>query len=59
MTEQETGRFWTLPVFNNKISAYVGSLHPYYRYECKVAAQTSSLGPYSDSIVLQTHEEGK
>ena len=54
----ETGRFWTLPVFNNKISAYIGSLHPYYHYECKVAAYTIGLGPYSESISLLTDEEG-
>ena len=58
MRELETGRFWTLPVFNNKTSAYVGSLHPYYRYECQVAAHTIALGPYSLSIILQTYEEG-
>ena len=59
MNELETGRFWTLPVFNRKITAYVGSLHPYYRYECRVAANTISLGSYSESIVLLTEEEGK
>ena len=58
MRELETGRFWTLPVFNNKISAYIGSLHPYYHYECKVAAYTIGLGPYSESISLLTDEEG-
>lgn len=58
MTERETGRFWTLPVFNRKTSAYVGSLHPYYHYECRVAANTISLGPYSNSIVLLMDEEG-
>lgn len=59
MNEQETGRFWTLPVFNNKTTAFVGSLHPYYHYECSVVAHTIALGPYSDSIVLLTDEEGK
>lgn len=58
MRELDTGRFWTLPVFNSKTTAYVGSLHPYYRYECRIAAQTIALGPYSDSVVLQTNEEG-
>ena len=45
-------------MFKNKISAYIGSLHPYYHYECKVAAYTTGLGPYSDSISLLTDEEG-
>ena len=59
MYEHETGRFWTLPVFNNRISAYVGSLHPYYNYECSVAAYTIGLGPYSESITLLTEQEGE
>ena len=59
MNERETGRFWTLPVLNGGTSAYVGSLHPYYNYECSVAAHTIALGPYSDSIVLLTNEGGK
>ena len=58
MSELETGRFWTLPVFNRKTTAYVGSLHPYYRYECRVAAYTIGLGPYSENITLLTEEEG-
>lgn len=58
MRELETGRFWTLPVFNGKISAYIGSLHPYYHYECKVAAYTIALGPYSESVSLLMDEEG-
>ena len=58
MSEQETGRFWTLPVFNGKTSAYVGSLHPYYHYECRVAAYTIGLGPYSENTTLLTEEEG-
>ena len=59
MRELDTGRFWTLPVFNNKTSAYIGSLQPYYHYECRVAARTIALGPYSESIILQTFEDGK
>lgn len=58
MRELETGRFWMLPVLNSKTSAFVGSLHPYYNYECKVAAYTIGLGPYTESIYLLTHEEG-
>lgn len=59
MNERETGRFWSLPVFNSKTSAYVGSLHPYYHYECRVAAYTIAIGPYSESVVLLTEEEGE
>lgn len=59
INEHETGRFWTLPVFNSRITAYVGSLHPHYHYECRVAAHTIGLGPYSESIILLTEQEGK
>ena len=45
-------------MFNNKVTAYIGSLHPYYHYECKVAAYTIALGPYSENISLLTDEEG-
>ena len=58
MHERETGRFWSLPVFNGKTSAFIGSLHPYYNYECRVAARTIGLGPYSEPINLLTNEEG-
>ena len=58
INEQETGRYWTLPVFNRKTTAYIGSLHPYYHYECQVAAHTIGLGPYSESIGLLTDEDG-
>ena len=58
MNERETGRYWTLPVFNRKTTAYIGSLHPYYHYECRVAAHTIGLGPYSQSINLLTNEDG-
>ena len=59
VNEQETGRFWTLPVFDeDRNTAYVGSLHPYYHYDCRVAAGTIALGPYSDTLTLLTDEEG-
>lgn len=55
ITEQDTGKQYTLTatgtvvVFNN--------LHPYYIYECSVAAYTIDVGPYSGTITLQLDEE--
>ena len=57
--EVESGRFWSLPVFNNRTSAFMGSLHPYYHYKCSVAAFTIALGPYSSNITLLTDQQGK
>ena len=37
----------------------IGSLHPYYIYECSVAAVTIDIGPYSSVIYVQTDEAGK
>jgi len=34
-------------------------LHPYYNYECKVAAHTiAGTGPYTQAVIVQTHEAG-
>ena len=40
-------------------NAALSSLHPYYTYECSVAAVTVSYGPFSVSISIQTEEAGK
>ena len=37
----------------------LSSLHPYYTYKCSVAAVTVAYGPYSESISIQTEEDGK
>ena len=55
--ESETGRSWSFTHIEPEIS--VGSLHPYYNYECDVAGFTVGLGPYSNSTVIQTNEAGK
>lgn len=37
----------------------VTQLHPYYWYECSVAAETSSgRGPFTPAITLRTMEDG-
>ena len=55
--ETETGRSWSFTHVEPEIS--IGSLHPYYIYECKVAAFTVALGPYSNTTSVQTNEAGK
>ena len=35
------------------------NLHPYYIYECIVAAYTVGLGPYTSPITIQLDQEGK
>lgn len=37
----------------------ITSLHPYYLYEFKVAAETISLGVYSSSLTIRTLQDGK
>jgi hypothetical protein len=52
--ESETGRSWSFTHIEPEIS--IGSLHPYYNYECRVAAFTVGLGPNSNSTLIQTNE---
>jgi len=55
LREIETGQMWTFVSVAAHIN--VGSLHPYYNYECKVAAHTiAGTGPYTQAVIVQTHE---
>ena len=54
--ERETSRVWISQVTNPH--ANFSSLHPYYNYECEVAAQTIATGPYTDPVSVQTMEAG-
>lgn len=57
LREQETGRMWTFVSVAAQIN--IGSLHPYYNYECTVAAHTiAGTGLYTGAVVVQTHEAG-
>ncbi len=57
MTERYTGKLWTFFAVDSLV--YIGSLHPYYLYDCTVAAHTIGTGPYSDTLTIQTDEEGE
>ena len=56
ITEMETGRLLLFTAVNTSLS--VSGLHPFYTYNCTVAAVTVGLGPYSASVVVQTPEDG-
>jgi len=57
LTETNTD---TITIYNTTETAVsIGSLHPYYIYECSVAAVTIDTGPYSSVINIQTDEAGK
>ena len=57
LREIETGQVWTFVSVAAHIN--IGSLHPYYNYECKVAAHTiAGTGPYTEAVIAQTQEAG-
>jgi len=57
VTERETGQMWTFFSFDEDI--LVGSLHPHYHYDCRVAAFTIAEGTLSSVLTVQTEEERK
>lgn len=57
ITEINTGSKFQLT--SEATSEVVSSLHPFYTYEVVVAAVTTDIGPFSDSIVFQLPEDGK
>lgn len=56
IVEAETGRVFQLT--SNTTSIYVYELHPFYTYQCRIAAFTVGLGPYSNMFTVQLTEEG-
>ena len=52
-----TGRIYNLNTQNMHIN--IGSLHPYYIYECTVAAYTIATGVFSSPVNVTTQETGK
>ena len=58
ITEVETNRSFSL--FSPTTSVNVTSLHPYYTYNCTIAAVTMvGDGPYTTSITIITLQDGK
>lgn len=52
-----TGHTLTFYPTNTNIS--VGALHPYYVYQCRVAAVTVAQGPFTSNLQIVTGEDGK
>ena len=48
MEELDTGITFT--VLSNTTEALLYDVHPFYTYECSVAAETIAIGPYSTQI---------
>lgn len=57
ITEIDTGSKFELTA--EATLEVVSSLHPFYTYEVVVAAVTTDIGPFSDSIVFQLPEDGE
>ena len=57
VVEVYTGQTHSLLTQNMHIN--VGPLHPYYVYECRVAAHTIATGVFSSPINVTTQETGK
>ena len=57
VTERETGR--TFEVNTTTTSVILGSLHPDYVYECRVAAFTIAPGPFSTIFAVQVLMSGE
>ena len=54
LRETETGQRWTLTTPG--VNLTVESLHPYFTYQCEVAAHTVGRGPFSVPFQLKTFE---
>ena len=57
VNEIHTGRSWKFQATVNDIN--ISSLHPYYIYECQVAAFTFVQGPFTSPLQVVTGEDGK
>ena len=57
LREIETGQRWTFFALGDDLR--LGSLHPYFTYQCEVAAHTVGRGPFSDPFQLKTLETGE
>jgi len=43
-----------------RIEAVIGQLHPYYDYECRIAAETFiGRGPYGEPFITRTLQDGQ
>ena len=57
--EETSGRVFTLTTPGNTTEVVFENLHPFYLYNCTVAAITVDLGPFSATIGAMTNEAGQ
>ena len=57
-TENETLTITQLQPLPTTTQVDLNSLHPYYTYTFRVAAETVDLGPFSNDITVQLPEDG-
>ena len=57
VNEIQTQQFWRFDTVNTHFN--ITSLHPYYLYECRVAAVAVVRGPFSTPVQVRTEEDGK
>lgn len=57
--ELATNTTTTLSQSGVHIEAVIASLHPYYEYDCQIAAETAvGRGPYGDTVTTMTLPDG-
>ena len=57
VTELETGQMWSYVTPGIDTLLILNSLHPFYQYNCSIAANTIALGPTAYTVI-QTQSEG-
>ena len=57
VTELQSGDSRNFSVSETRL--LVSSLHPYFNYECSVAAATVGLGPFSNPTIVRTLQDGR
>ena len=58
----EVDEVWTghrLTFYPTNTNINIGALHPYYVYQCRVAAVTVAQGPFTSNLQIVTGEDGK
>ena len=59
VVERDTGTTLTRLINTGTFQVTISSLHPYYQYECKVAAITIGEGPSSQTVTTRTYSSRK
>ena len=59
VVERDTGTTLTRLINTGTFQVTISSLHPYYQYECKVAAITTGEGPSSQTVTTRTYSSRK